>query len=176
MLKRWLHKRMKKSNEDPALNKVDLVSRKPRRLSPASSRSCSRLPTRVNAVNEGPPRMASGKRLRVSALDAQMCVVSLTYSPSEQSGNPPRNYRFVVHPVSSQSLITHDSVNSQPRLWLRRRSPPGSPLTADKAVQIQTKRARCVFSGDGKPCCGSSFLIRRSKQTMYRYPQSGASV
>ena len=34
---------------------------------------------RVNAVNERPPSMAAGKRQRVSALDRQMCVVSLMF-------------------------------------------------------------------------------------------------
>ncbi|KAI9463417.1 hypothetical protein HD554DRAFT_1309383 [Boletus coccyginus] len=64
MLKRWLHKRMEKTNEDPALNNANLVSREPGRLSSTNSRSRSRSPTRVNAVNEGPPRMAAGKRQR----------------------------------------------------------------------------------------------------------------
>ena len=64
VVKRWLQTKLKKSNEDRASRRPDLVSRKSR--DPVSRRSPSHSPPRVDAINEGPSRMAAGRRKAVS--------------------------------------------------------------------------------------------------------------
>ncbi|KAI9457514.1 hypothetical protein HD554DRAFT_1774958 [Boletus coccyginus] len=51
-------------NSTKSPQRSSMFKRKSRRLHLANSRSRSRSPTRVNALNKGPPRMAEGKRRR----------------------------------------------------------------------------------------------------------------
>ena len=64
MFKRWLQTRFRRSNKDAASHKPNRLSGKSRQ--PAEHQSPSHLPTRVDATNEGPSWMATGKRKRVS--------------------------------------------------------------------------------------------------------------
>ena len=61
--KKWVQKM---GNKDLALHKSGRPSRKLRE--PADRRSPSNSPPRVDATNEGPSRMAAGRRKAVSAL------------------------------------------------------------------------------------------------------------
>ena len=64
-LRRWMSRRIPKSNQEPVLHELNRVPREPDH--PPDSQSPSQLPARVDVTNQGPSWIAAGQRKRVSA-------------------------------------------------------------------------------------------------------------